>query len=90
MYDGGSLPVGVRAVVGLALPTLAFGAFSVTNLALRSYLEIALRTSGFSVAAGLSLSSRERPFQIAILFLGGGGWFDIGSGTSLAGKPRHA
>ena len=90
VYDGGSLPVGVRAVVGLALPTLAFGAFSVTNLALRSYLEIALRTSGFSVAAGLSLSSRERPFQIAILFLGGGGWFDIGVRYLVGGKatPR--
>jgi hypothetical protein len=74
--DGG-MPVGVRAVLGLALPTLGFGIFSLSNLALRGYLEVALRDR-ITVAAGLGLSSRERPFQLAVLFLSGGGWFEAG------------
>ncbi len=74
---GGSLPVGVRAVLGLAMPTLGAPPLSISNLALRSYLEIAMLSTGFTIGAGLSLSSRERPFQLAILFLSGGGWLDV-------------
>ena len=76
--DGGSLPIGVRAVLGLALPTLSTGLCSVSGLTLRTYLEIAVRSSGFELSTGLGLSSRERPFQLGVLFLSGGGWFDVG------------
>lgn len=74
----GDAPIGIRASLGLALPTLATGAFSISNLSLNAYLEAAFRSGGFSLATGLGLSSRERPFQLGILFLSGGGWFEIG------------
>lgn len=71
-----SFPVGARALLSLPLPPLQTGAFAVSNLSVRSRFEVAAPRGRFYVGAGVSLSSKERPFTLTILFLGGGGWFD--------------
>jgi hypothetical protein len=72
----GFFPVGARAVLSLPLPPVQTGAFAVSHLALNSRFEVAAPGGRFYVGAGLSLSSKERPFTLTILFLGGGGWVD--------------
>ncbi len=39
---------------------------------------------GFEVRTGLWLSRPERPFGLAVLFLGGGGWFVAETGGTAA------
>lgn len=73
----GMLPVGARAVLNLPLPPLQTGAFAVSHIALRARFEAAAPSGKFYVGFGLSLSSKERPFTLTILFLGGGGWLDV-------------
>jgi len=73
----GMLPVGARAVLNLPLPPLQTGAFAVSHLALRSRFEVAAPSGKFYVGVGLSLSSKERPFTLTVLCLGGGGWLDV-------------
>jgi len=78
MLTEGGRPAGVRTTLAIALPTLGAGAFSISNLSLQAFVEAALRSGGFQLAAGLSLASRRRPFQLGILFLSGGGWCELG------------
>ncbi len=73
----GMLPVGARAVLNLPLPPLQTGAFAISHIALRSRFEVAAPGGKFYVGVGLSLSSKERPFTLTILCLGGGGWLDV-------------
>ncbi len=76
--ESSPLPVGVRAQLGLALPAIQTGAFSISNLSISTFIEIAVRKD-FEIAAGFSLANRDRPFTLTILFLGGGGWFTVGA-----------
>jgi len=77
VFDG-AIPVGVKALLDLALPPLQTGAFSISNLALASHFEVAAPGGEFYLGAGLGISSKERPFNLSVLFLGGGGWFTVG------------
>jgi hypothetical protein len=77
LLRAGALPVGARAALNLALPALQTGAFSVSNISLNAFFELMLLDGQFQLAVGLGLSSRERPFNLSILCLGGGGWFVV-------------
>ena len=47
-----------------------------TGITLSTYFELQV-LNGFEVSTGLWLSKPERPFGLAIVFLGGGGWFGV-------------
>ncbi|MEO8122606.1 MAG: hypothetical protein ABI633_01000 [Burkholderiales bacterium] len=66
---------GMTAGFTLALPNLALGAFSITNLSLGA--DVLVPFIGKAVSIGFSFCTRERPFTIAVVFLGGGGWVGI-------------
>lgn len=82
---GYKIPAGVRAQ--LELPAISIGAtpVAVTGLQLGGFLELrALQKKGalvefdFTVSLGLHVSRKDKPFNIAIFCLGGGGWLDAG------------
>jgi hypothetical protein len=63
---------GMSAGFTLALPDLAMGMFSITNLSLGADVQVPF--IGKAVTVGFNFCTRERPFTIAVVFLGGGGW----------------
>lgn len=70
------LPSGVSAALSLPLPDIGTGAFTLTGVTLNTHLDL-LIADGFEIGTGLWLSKPDRPFGLAVLFLGGGGWFGI-------------
>jgi hypothetical protein len=70
------LPGGISVELSLPLPDIGTGAFTLTGITLYTHFDL-LIASGFEVRTGLWLSRPERPFGMAILFLGGGGWFGV-------------
>jgi len=66
---------GMTAGFTLALPNVALGAFSITNLSLGA--DVLVPFIGKAVSIGFNFCTRERPFTIAVVFLGGGGWVGI-------------
>lgn len=70
------LPAGISAELCLPLPDIGTGAFTLTGVTLNTHLGL-LVGDGFEIRTGLWLSKPERPFGMAVLFLGGGGWFGI-------------
>jgi hypothetical protein len=66
---------GVTAGFTISLPNVAIGVFSLTNLSLNADTRIPFL--GKSVTVGFSFCTRERPFTLAVAFLGGGGFFGI-------------
>ncbi len=69
-------PGGVRAEFSMPVPDIGTGAFTMTGITIYSHFDL-LVAGGFEVGTGLWLSRPNRPFGIAILFLGGGGWFGV-------------
>jgi hypothetical protein len=65
-------PEGLTAGFSLALPDIAIGVFSITNLSLGADVQVPFL--GKAVTVGFGFCSRERPFTLAVAFLGGGGW----------------
>lgn len=76
MVLANNFPVGIRAVLNLSMPPLQTGAFAVSHIALRSRFELAAPNGKFYLAVGFGISSKERPFTLTILCLGGGGWIE--------------
>ncbi|HKO58911.1 MAG TPA: hypothetical protein VJ276_23800, partial [Thermoanaerobaculia bacterium] len=76
------MPAGIRAELGLPLPDLTTGAFTLTGITLYAFMEL-LIADGFEVRTGFWLSKPERPFGLAVVFLGGGGWV----GVEVAYRP---
>lgn len=70
------LPAGIGAELSLPLPDLGTGAFTLTGITLHAHFDL-LINRGFELRTGLWLSKPDRPFGLAILFLGGGGWFGV-------------
>jgi len=68
-------PEGARAGFTVALPNLAIGIFSLTNISLGADAKIPFL--GDVVSVGFNFCTRERPFTLAVAFLGGGGFFGI-------------
>ncbi len=67
---------GISATLDLPLPDIGTGAFTLTGISLHTHFDI-LVVPTFEVRTGVWLSKPERPFGLAILFLGGGGWFGV-------------
>ena len=68
-------PSGVVAGFTLELPNLAIGVFSLSNMSLSA--DVRVPFLGDIVSVGFGFCSRERPFNLAVLCLGGGGWFGV-------------
>jgi hypothetical protein len=69
-------PEGITAGFSLALPTVAVGMFSLSNVALSAAFRVPfLGADPLSVRFGFA--SREQPFNLTVSFLGGGGFFGI-------------
>jgi len=66
---------GVTAGFTLALPSVAVGVFNLSNISLGA--DIRVPFLGEVVTVGFNFCTRERPFTLAVLFIGGGGWFII-------------
>lgn len=66
---------GLTAGYTLALPNVAIGVFALSNMSLSADLRVPFLGDALSV--GFGFCSRERPFTLAVVFLGGGGWFGM-------------
>jgi hypothetical protein len=66
---------GITAGFTLALPNVAIGVFSLSNMSLGA--DVRVPFLGDVVTVGFNFCTRERPFTLAVLFIGGGGWFLI-------------
>lgn len=92
--SGSELPIGARALLNVALPDYSFGAFSISHLSINAFFQVSFEPktstsdSKFSIGAGFGLASREKPFTMTIMCLGGGGWFTVRSNYDLLGKTR--
>ncbi|HEX8159631.1 MAG TPA: hypothetical protein VF526_19795 [Solirubrobacteraceae bacterium] len=69
-------PSGIAASYSLNLPALTVGVFSLTNASLGAGFGLPFDAKPASVK--FSFSTREQPFTIAVMMLGGGGFFGIG------------
>jgi hypothetical protein len=68
-------PEGAKAGFTLALPSLAIGVFNLSNMSLGA--DVSIPFLGKSVTVGFNFCTRERPFTLTVMCLGGGGWFLI-------------
>lgn len=66
---------GAKAGFTLALPSVAIGVFNLSNMSLGA--DVSIPFLGKSVTVGFNFCSRERPFTLTVMCLGGGGWFLI-------------
>jgi hypothetical protein len=66
---------GLTAGFSLALPSVAVGVFSLSNVSLGA--DVRVPFLGQSVTVGFDFCTRERPFTLAVQFIGGGGWFGL-------------
>ncbi len=66
---------GLSAGFTLSLPSVAIGVFNLSNMSLGADLQVPFL--GKAVTVGFNFCTRERPFTLAVVFLGGGGWFCI-------------
>lgn len=68
-------PAGIAVGFALPVPPVAFGVFSVRNIAVSTDLSLPFDTGQPSFAVGFS--SRENPFQLAVTIFGGGGFVRV-------------
>ena len=68
-------PEGLTAGFSLVLPDIAIGVFAITNMSIGADVQVPFL--GKVVTVGFNFCTRERPFTIAVAFLGGGGWCGI-------------
>lgn len=68
-------PDAIEVGFALPLPPAAFGVFSIRNIAISTALTLPFLTGRPSLA--FAFSSREKPFQVAVLILGGGGFVRV-------------
>ena len=66
---------GLTAGFTLALPNLSIGVFTLANISLGADVQVPFL--GNTTSVGFNFCTRERPFTLAVVFLGGGGWFGI-------------
>jgi hypothetical protein len=62
----------------LVIPNKQMGVFTLMNLSLGA--DISIPFDGGVTTIGFGFSSRERPFTVAVVFLGGGGWVGLRMG----------
>jgi len=66
---------GLEAGFTQDLPNVAIGVFNLSNLSLGADIQVPFL--GEMVTVGFNFCTRERPFTLAVLFIGGGGFFGI-------------
>ena len=66
---------GLTAGFTLSLPSVAVGVFNLSNISLGA--DVRVPFLGEAVTVGFDFCTRERPFTLAVLFIGGGGWFGL-------------
>ena len=66
---------GLSAGFTLALPNVSVGVFNLSNMSLGADVQVPFL--GKAVTVGFNFCTRERPFTLAVVFIGGGGWFLI-------------
>jgi hypothetical protein len=66
---------GIKASFSIALPSVAVGVFSLTNLSFSAGFHIPFIGDPLSVS--FSFCTRDNPFHLTVSFLGGGGFFGI-------------
>ena len=68
-------PEGATAGFDLALPSLAIGVFSLENISLGADCRVPFL--GDAVTVGFFFCTKESPFRLTVLAIGGGGWVGI-------------
>jgi hypothetical protein len=68
-------PDAIEVGFGIALPPAAIGVFSLRNIAVSTALTLPFLTGRPSIA--VAFASREKPFQLSVLILGGGGFVRV-------------
>ncbi len=68
-------PAGLSAGFTAALPNVSVGVFNLSNISLGADVQVPFL--GQAVTVGFNFCTRERPFTLAVVFIGGGGWFLI-------------
>jgi hypothetical protein len=66
---------GLAAGFTLGLPSLSIGVFNLANMSLGADVQVPFL--GKTTSVGFNFCTRERPFTLAVVFLGGGGWFGL-------------
>jgi hypothetical protein len=66
---------GLEAGFTQGLPTLSIGVFTLANMSLAADVQVPFL--GKTTSVGFNFCTRERPFTLAVAFLGGGGWFGL-------------
>ena len=80
-------PRGISAGFTLAIPTVAFGVFSLQNLALLA--GVTLPFDGSPMRADFASVTRDNPFIVTVSIFGGGGFFGMSVGSkTLEGWRR--
>ena len=78
-----ALPSGISARYALAIPSVGTAAFVLKNVA--ASLAIDVPFSAGTVAVSIGFASRDNPFNLSVLALGGGGYIDVAfGGTGLS------
>jgi hypothetical protein len=65
-------PDGVTAGFDLAVPNVAIGVFSLENIALGADARVPFL--GDALTVGFAFCSKEAPFRLTVMMVGGGGW----------------
>lgn len=68
-------PEAARAGFDLALPSLAIGVFTLENVRLGADCRVPFL--GDTVTVGFTFCTKEAPFRLTVLAIGGGGWVEI-------------
>lgn len=68
-------PDGVTAGFDLALPNVAVGVFSLENIALGADARVPFL--GDAVSVGFHFCSKDSPFRLTVMCVGGGGWVEM-------------
>ncbi|MEP6629987.1 MAG: hypothetical protein ABJA89_05920, partial [Lapillicoccus sp.] len=68
-------PEGVTAGFDLALPNVSIGVFSLENIALGADARVPFL--GDAVSVGFHFCSKDSPFRLTVMCIGGGGWVDM-------------
>jgi hypothetical protein len=68
-------PEGATAGFDLALPTVAIGVFSLANISIGADCRVPFL--GDAVTVGFNFCTKDSPFRLTVMAIGGGGWVGI-------------
>lgn len=72
-------PTQVTASTSIAIPSVSFGVFSLTNLSFNGAVDLPF--TGDPARVRFSFCTREKPFMLSVFIFGGGGFVGIALGT---------